>query len=161
MFFEGKWGERPFPHGVPGDRLWVREAWCCDGDTGDRDPTTVLYRADGEAHEQEIETHDGSPWRPSIHMPRWASRILLEITEVRVERLQDISEADARAEGVGGPISVDGWDEQRKEFFSPEEYARFDSRRRFRLLWNVINGPESWDQNPWVWALTFRRVEKT
>jgi hypothetical protein len=87
-------------------------------------------------------------WKPSIHMPRWASRITLEITAVRVERLQDISEADAMAEGVlidgignpGGPMRV--------------------SQRAFKIFWQVINGPESWAANPWVWVVEFRKTEK-
>lgn len=105
-------------------------------------------------------------WRPSIHMPRWASRITLEITDVRVERLQDISEADAVAEGVrqgdgkwhdlgdGEAVFLDefGW-------FAPERYTRHNApRHAFREAWEIINGPESWAANPWVWCITFRRV---
>lgn len=83
---------------------------------------------------------------PAIHMPRWASRILLEVTDVRVERLQDISEADALAEGIEAPLSPDR-----------------DSRRelaiwRYRQLWEQINGPGSWDANPWVWAISFKNI---
>lgn len=85
--------------------------------------------------------------RPSIHMPRWASRILLEITGVRVERLQDISEADADSEGV----SV--------VYGEPFDQANtITDRRRFELLWESINGPGSWDANPWVWVIEFKRI---
>ena len=96
-------------------------------------------------------------WRPSIHMPRWASRITLEITGVRVERLQDISEADARAEGAT-PIP-DPCDHTRLACADigcagPRPYTE-----GFRSLWQSINGPGSWDANPWVWAVEFKRVK--
>ena len=86
-------------------------------------------------------------WKPSIHMPRWASRLTLEITDVRVERLNEISEEDAIAEGV----SVDG-------VGNPGGPMRVH-QRAFKILWNQINGPDSWAANPWVWAITFRRTE--
>ena len=91
-------------------------------------------------------------WRPSIHMPRWASRITLEITGVRVERLQDISAEDAKAEGVQPPN------------LPPEisgvagDYVA-DERTSFAILWNRINGAGSWAKNPWVWVVEFKRVE--
>lgn len=143
------------PYGQPGDRLWVREAhwWFKD----EHDPVIgyappkltaedVLYRADGD---------DGRRvWRPSIHMPRWASRITLEVTGVRVERLQDISEADAIAEG----IERSGTFNWRNYLDHP--YADFTSARRsYRSLWEQINGPGSWDENPWVWVVSFRRCD--
>lgn len=122
------------PYGQPGDRLWVRETWGpCDGG--------FCYRAD---------ERDGSPakpddgrWHPSIHMFRAASRITLEVTGVRVERLQDISEADAIAEGIeradtGIPIC--------------------DAKTWYRVLWEQINGAGSWDAKPWVWVVEFKRV---
>jgi hypothetical protein len=126
------------PYGSNGERLWVREAFAFaleDGRVGPR-PDSAIYRADdndGWAH----------GWKPSIHMPRFASRILLEITDVRVERLQDISEADARAEGfsIGPPPCIDdpiGW---------------------YRRLWDQINGSGAWDANPWVWAISFKRIK--
>lgn len=137
------------PYGQPGDRLWVRETW--QGPLIDEEleeefhqspdyfkkPEFCAYRAtdtldainaDGEA----------LGWRPSIHMPRWASRILLEVTSVRVERLQDISEADAEAEGP--PKHFNSW------------------RDNFCALWQKINGDGSWDANPWVWAIEFNRM---
>ncbi len=83
------------------------------------------------------------PWKPSIHMPRWASRITLEITNVRVERLQDISNADALAEGI-----VDN---------AHPDYG-FGPRQEFKELWTSINGPESWAANPWVWVIEFKRI---
>jgi hypothetical protein len=122
------------PHGTPGDRLWVRETFA-QGVEGC--PGGISYRADhfdpkgdGPAHPMK--------WRPSIFMPRAASRILLEITDVRVQRLQEISDEDARAEGY-----------DRSHAF-PREW--------FALLWERIHGPGSWHANPWVWTITFRRL---
>lgn len=131
-------------YGRPGDRLWVRETWgAWPHMMGGVQPETLRYRADGE-YQNERGTWR---WRPSIHMPRWASRITLEITDVRVERLQDISEADAKAEGVsmpdGTPAPPDFWSYQQE----------------FRHLWEQINGPGSWDANPFVWVVTFRRID--
>jgi len=146
---------RSCPYGQPGDRLWVREAWCgeVDGDTSqliyndDGNTYKCLYRADG--HHVVLDDGDGftktrkdgseaSPWKPSIHMPRWASRITLEITGVRVERLQDISETDALAEGIDQDTCV--------------------PVAMYRDLWEQINGFSSWDKNPWVWVVEFKRV---
>jgi hypothetical protein len=125
------------PHGTPDDRLWVRETWAHERDgTGCPDDTGVLYRATDPGWDDE---GTGLRWRPSIFMPRAASRILLEITDVRVQRLQEISEEDARAEGY-----------DRSHAF-PHEW--------FALLWERIHGPGSWHANPWVWAITFRRLE--
>ncbi len=149
------------PYGQPGDRLWVREEFNigraltnCEGVADDEelwigrmpkdDPRKqafmsawqICYAADG---------CDGK-MRPSIHMPRWASRILLEITSVRVERLQAISEADAVAEGVTAGGSSMG--------------IQFTATQHFVALWDSINGPGSWDANPWVWVVEFRRIER-
>jgi hypothetical protein len=134
------------PYGQPGDRLWVRETWAWFG--CERLPCEVLYRADGHT-----KLYDGyGRWRPSIHMPRWASRILLEITDVRVERLCDISEADARAEG----IKVDECGHAIRE---EDHVAWGGARSAFADLWASINGPDSWAANPWVWVISFRRGE--
>lgn len=136
------------PYGQPGDRLWVREShwWFkdeCDHETGYYPPALtaddVEYRADGESKRH--------GWRPSIHMPRWASRILLEITGVRVERLQDVSEADCRAEGAhGGHGSIPGYGYSA----TPLEH--------FRHIWVSTGG--DWDANPWVWVVEFKRVQQ-
>lgn len=129
------------PYGQAGDQLWVRETFAQHQQFAD-----VAYRADGE----EFEDSDGfswePKWKPSIHMPRNISRIDLEIIGVRVERLQDISEADCAKEGA--PFSYSG--------FAPEDAP--DWRGWYRDLWESINGPGSWDQNPWVWVIEFRRV---
>ncbi len=137
------------PHGVPGDRLWVRETWQSTIDL----PPWVLYRADGAMLCPETGKRDAflwsGPWTPSIHMPRWASRITLELTAVRVERLQGISEADAVAEGgewMGPPggLNVTGW---RGHCFA------------FTYLWDSLNTKRAlWASNPWVWVLEFKRV---
>lgn len=140
----------PCPFGKPGDRLWVRETFAAaiysDG------MRLVEYKADRSL--SDFDGYDdpaGGRWRPSIHMPRWASRITLEITDVRVERLQDISEADAVAEGCK-PI--------RPELVQDGLIVRpgRSAVEEFRLVWESINGPESWAANPWVWCITFRRV---
>ena len=125
------------PYGAPGDRLWVRETWA-PHDT----KKLAFYRAD----HPEWTTGDGGDvdrWRPSIHMPRWASRITLEVTGVRVERLNNISDADARAEGCpfDEPPAGKPW-------------------AWFRKLWMDINGADSWAANPWVWVVSFKRVEE-
>lgn len=140
---DGTGGIIQCPYGNPGDRLWVRETWAHERDgTGCPDDTGVLYRATDPGWDDE---GTGLRWRPSIYMPRWASRITLEITAVRVERLQSISEADARAEGVT-PNAF----EQTSDNWGGVLYRR---------LWEQINGPGSWHANPWVWAITFQRLE--
>ena len=145
------------PYGQPGDRLWVREnGWerterterlACEGD----DPWLPYYfDADGYT-DQDVAYLKvwGFKRRPSIHMPRWASRILLEITDVRVERLQDISASDAKAEGI--------------EQFDPSATAGLPAcsahRYAYEDLWKSINGPDLWNLNSWVWCIYFRRVE--
>lgn len=146
------------PYGKPGERLWVRETWA-PGDwmvfgTAKEDPETVLYKADksalhwdGRAMALPLDTYafnwQAVRWRPSIHMPRWASRITLEITAVRVERLQDISRGDCMAEGCPFPNLA----------------GKTDPVAWYRELWESINGPHSWDDNPWVWVVEFKRVE--
>ena len=126
------------PYGYPGDRLWVRETWAPEREgTGCPDDTGTLYRATDPGWDDE---NTGLRWRPSIFMPRTASRILLEVTDVRVQRLQDITEDDAREEGYPP-----------KSHQCPAEWF-FDT-------WSSIHGDSSWDANPWVWALTFRRLQ--
>ncbi|HBR2136209.1 TPA: hypothetical protein L9N00_001877 [Klebsiella quasipneumoniae subsp. quasipneumoniae] len=154
--------------GKPGDRIWVRETWGVvsheldeDGRiqpwTPDRPATAIhempfgngyysghaIYAADGDFTWGDDDGYeDGrSCWKPSIHMPRAASRILLEITDVRVERLRSMSHGDARAEGV---IAASG---------------PMEAGLAFRELWDSIYGEESWKANPWVWVIEFKRVE--
>ncbi len=137
-------------HGVPGDRLWVRETW---HDASSSLHSCALYRADG------IDLH-WDKWTPSIHMPRWASRITLEVTGVRAERLQDISEADAKAEGIFTHVRG-GWHWLQHDSSNPDDWNQFGYKTAalaFQALWETINGANSWDANPWVWAMTFRRL---
>ncbi len=146
------------PYGQPGDRLWVRETHAPQSDCwgaweswlrGDGGPAPIIHYAadfkpfqDGQGFT--IRKPFIDKWRPSIHMPRWASRITLEITGVRVERLQEISEADALAEGVRNSLHLPG--------------GRF-ARENFEHLWWTINGDGSWEANPWVWVIEFKRIE--
>jgi hypothetical protein len=171
-FLDGKWGERPMPYGGPGDRLWVREkwqAWDCtsvmdkEWEPWDRERRSGLsineYHAEHgnpDGIEYAATSESLGPWTPSIHMPRWASRITLEITGVRVERLQDISEADSVAEGCtknhngyfwGGPHDVSGLKQMAT------------AQKAYRDLWESINGPGSWEANPWVWVVSFKHLE--
>lgn len=136
---------RHFPEWEAGDVLWVRETWAEHPEI----PGTAMYRAN-RGGDYQGSAQGLFNWKPSIHMPRWASRISLEVTAVRVERLQDISEEDARAEGVA--IQQDAKIAARVAEDTP-------ARMEFWHLWQSIYGPESWDSNPWVWAITFRRVK--
>lgn len=136
---------------APGDRLWVREAVCWVSGWGWR------YRADNDDLAEKRETGEVSRWRPSIHMPRWASRLTLTVTEVRVQRLQDISEADAVAEGIQRLIGSKG-----PNYFTREISGKWSgsfnaptAAEVYSDLWNSLHGPGAWDANPWVVALTF------
>lgn len=127
------------PYGQVGDQLWVRETFLIADERAAGRPPWV-YAADyADRDRPKIR------WKPSIHMPRAASRLTLEITSVRVERLQDISEVDALAEGVE-PLSDPG------AVFAPAKSAYCD-------LWESINGSGSWDLNPWVWVIEFKKVK--
>lgn len=138
----GAWAQH-CPYGQPGDRLWVRETWGFNPDFPGMH-SRACYRAD-RGHE-----HDGIRWHPSIHMPRAACRLVLEVTGARVERLQDIGEADARAEGV--TIK----DHHMNGYCAGEMLP--PSTRAFHDLWDEINGAGAWDANPWVWVVEFRRI---
>lgn len=166
------------PLGQPGDRLWLRETWGVVShaldDSGriidwqpDRPATSIhempfgqgyysghaIYRTDGAFTWGDDDGNgEHSCWHPSIHMPRAASRILLEITSVRVERLNDISQADAIAEGM--PPSHPSIDQVSRQFGYPDF-----SRSVFAQLWQRLYGEESWQANPWVWVIEFKRIE--
>ena len=156
------------PCGEPGDQLWVRETF---GISHRGDPTpagkpydpTILFRAtdsEPEGYEAEVQA-EKFRWRPSIHMPRWASRIQLEITDVRVERVQDISEEDSIAEGIEKMSETGRWYrgyEIHPIKGTPKVYGT--ARDAFRTLWNSINEKRgySWEANPWVWVVEFRRM---
>lgn len=167
------------PYGEPGDRLWVRESFeivreVCSYEVEEYDyfdwdeemygpakdalkakcprggeRAVVTFMADGE--------ESVSRWRPSIHMPRWASRITLEIVSVRVERLQEISEGDAMAEGIERDAAeFKNYNVKDKAF--PWLGGVGAAVRSYSSLWESINGPESWALNPWVWVVEFKRL---
>lgn len=143
---------KPCPYGKPGDRLWVREAWAQINVAQAPGETWVVYR------ECDNRTDYGGPWKPSIHMRRRDSRILLEVTGVRVERLQDITEDQAEAEGVEGciPSCPGPYDEHG----NPEcDCMNLTYVQSFQALWENIIGRKSWDANPWVWVMEFKRIE--
>ena len=139
------------PYGAPGDRLWVRETWAHERDgTSCPDDTGILYRATDSGWDDE---DTGLRWRPSIFMPRWASRITLEITRVLVERLQEISDADARAEGIADGGCLNCGESEPCGCADPAP----DARDAFAWLWQSIHGSNSWHANPFVWVIEFRR----
>lgn len=144
------------PFGAVGDRIWVRETWA---EAGASAPDLKLYRANYPEHVPSI--YENVPpaeeihWTPSIHMPRWASRILLEITDVRVERLNAISEEDARAEGIIDGGCLNCGEPEPCGCANPEP----DATDAFAYLWQSIYGQENWNANPWVWVISFKRVE--
>jgi hypothetical protein len=168
---DGEFGLR-CPYGAPGDQLWVRETWA-------RHASGIDYAADFSA----VSRPQAGPWRPSIFMPRPASRITLRITDVRVERLQDISEDDARAEGCKArPFPGPWWQGYRDlgdgEMFHqqavgetapdwmiepkqmrPTPWLDQSARDGFRSIWMGLHGPGAWDANPWVWVLAFESVK--
>lgn len=163
------------PYGRPGERLYVRETWRVSGASfidystpqlskrWERERGSELQEAICYAADEYPGEHPGQ-YRPSIHMPRWASRLTLEVTGVRVERLQDVSAEDALAEGVcltefwtpkeleGMPFEEKWWDDY--QFF--QNYPQI----AFKRLWESINGPGSWEANPWVWVIVFKRLEE-
>ncbi|OLU31511.1 hypothetical protein BVH03_08550 [Pseudomonas sp. PA15(2017)] len=173
----GEFGACPYGH--RGDRLWVREAW---SDVNMCGAPALAYRADEDVRDlmgEELFLDDDGAfnyqdkrwnkypfcdwyadlhlvrWRPSIHMPRWACRILLEITSVRVERLQDISGDQAEAEGVDSAMC--------RQFLetSPSRHECKEAViHGFAGLWASLNGDDSWHANPWVWVVEFKRIEQ-
>ena len=156
---DGEWSIE-CPYGQVGDRLWVREtyrptcdnkSWGCVQYRADESLRLMLCDENGEGDPIGTKQHKepfqkvgkkGPPWKPSIFMPRWASRILDEIIEIRVERVQDITEEDAIAEGYDIDNELDE-----------------DPVPWFCWLWKKINGPESWASNPWVWVIEFKRIK--
>lgn len=157
-----------------GDRLWVREAWNAFSFSQDGDeawPTKVIptaeemrkiieaaYRVDIQAVYRESdrarEWFSDKPWRPGIHMPRWASRLTLIVTDVRVERLQEISEEDAIAEGCAWSDCHEGYTPCPEPGDGRFYHGRW-AARSFQFLWESINGDDAWEANPWIAAYTF------
>ena len=172
------------PFGAVGERIWVREIWATLGNEdgcyvdwednlckGDERSAARIYRASCEQRPGDYglwsipddaywkphtkEHKFEGAWRPSIHMPRWASRILLEITDVRVERLNAISEEDARAEGIIDGGCLNCGEPEPCGCANPEP----DATDAFAYLWQSIYGQDNWNANPWVWVIEFKRVE--
>lgn len=149
------------PYGAPGDTLWVREGFAVQPElwADNRGPQPIHYTADqvigfaGKPDTRQIEDYRS---KPSIHMPRWASRITLRITDVRVERLQDISEDDAGAEGMPDYSTLS---EASGENLAEAQTRLRWRQRQFANLYNRINGSGTWEANPWVWALSFEMVK--
>jgi hypothetical protein len=176
------------PYGAPGDTLWVREGFAVQPElwADNHGPQPIHYTADqvigfaGKPDQRQIEDYRS---KPSIHMPRWASRITLEVKGVRAERLQDISEDDARAEGCEarpfpgpwwqgyrdlgdgelihqqavGETAPDWMIEPKK--MPPTPWLDLSARDGFRSIWMGLHGPGAWDENPWVWVISFERVK--
>ena len=156
------------PFGAVGDRIWVREAFRVMGCA--TDVARLMYKASERSSFTEATRtvpvasctkQPSHKWTPSIHMPRWASRIMLEITHVRVERLNSISEEDAAAEGVGSALWFAAKGVPEEEWASLGEHGaeRASHINTFATLWESIYGTSSWQANPWVWVIEFRRVE--
>lgn len=163
------------PYGSAGERLWVRERWRTARKVDADSPATIAkkareagyerpwapirYEADGATVNWDVGVW-GEPGksRVSLHMPRWASRLTLEVVSVRVERLHDITEEDARAEGIEGP-GPGVCDSKGTPGYSVLNVGTWSTAREaFSFLWEAINGPESWEANPWTWVVNFRRL---
>lgn len=153
------------PYGYSGDRLWVRETFKCEeldpyGEDGVRyraDNAFVMIENTPEASERWGDAYrEGGNWRPSIFMPRWASRITLEVVNVRVERVQKITRDDAKAEGVSPVWSYDG--KKDPSYFERSVLNPYVAN--YSVLWDEINGKRGfgWDVNPWVWVVEFKVV---
>lgn len=147
-----------------GDRIWVRETWCTGYDYDDDDKPAgedrYFYRATDSVGRwldpDREETRDSPPWHPSIHMRRCASRLTLVVTDVRAQRLQEISEEDARAEGADRLVCDGIWDDKVR-FHQSESGTHYAG---FAGIWAHTYGADSWEANPWVWALTFEVLRR-
>ncbi|WP_442781401.1 hypothetical protein [Citrobacter sp. B72] len=159
------------PFGKPGDRIWVRETYqgplfdyehmesYLEDSSKFEKPDFCIYRADGKPAPEFYDADDNLHccWRPSIHMPRWASRITLEINDVRVERLNGISETDAEAEGIDMEALFDSQDCY-DCIADHNMTGRPTATGAFKHLWESIYGEENWQTNPWVWVIEFKVV---
>lgn len=149
------------PYGQPGDRLWVRETWGLhdQGFDTSEESSFPIYRADTDRPEP-------ARWRSSIHMPREACRLVLEVTDLRFELLQDISEADAIAEGINVIRIGSGYhdrytavDRSWSDAIEQDPDIHATAHAAYRELWTSIKSAESWNDNPWVWVIKFARVQ--
>ncbi len=152
------------PYGVPGDRLWVREHWRTYASLDKLPPSGIQpgagiqYEAGGTSVPTSPARLEGmGKFRPGMFMCRWMSRILLEVVSVRIERLQDISEADCIAEGIYERPNA-GSDPARWKVYGKEDTYTTDPVTSYQSLWEQINGAGSWDLNPWVWVVEFKRI---
>lgn len=160
------------PYGEPGDRLWVKETWlrgyryvggdmiCTDENGNDLEPE-VFYKATDDNfvwHDDDGSPTETVPWKSPRFMPRWASRIELEIVSVRVERLNEISEADAEAEGVKTWSDHVSKDSEGAYGLLGLMLMRSPYSNQYRALWESINGKGSWQDNPYVWVIEFKQV---
>lgn len=158
----GEWSLK-CPYGRPGDRLWVRENYRLDVGFNDlpprevQDTASVWYEADVGLASLRGLAFQGK-LRPGMFMCRWMSRILLEVVSVRIERLQDISEADCIAEGIYERPNA-GSDPARWKVYGKEDTYTTDPVTSYQSLWEQINGAGSWDLNPWVWVVEFKKIE--
>ena len=156
--YTSSWAMR-CPMGQAGDRLWVREtfqAWRKVGHESDEwEPIGVKAASFGDTIEYRATSKSTGPWTPSIHMPRWACRLVLPLVSVRVERVQDITEEDAKAEGVE-PVLMRGIGSY-PEWMRPT--MRGGHQKAFELLWKQIYGDALWDANPWVWVAEWKEIE--
>ena len=148
------------PYGQPGDQLWVKETWRpVSAWQGSISGCEIEYRADGAkkafAKVWSVPKYK-QPWKPSIHMFKDVSRITLEITGIRVERLQDISKEDSVFEG----IEVYELEEANTTTARFGDAHRYTAKEAYRDLWESINGPGSWDANPYVWVVEFKRINQ-
>ncbi len=165
------------PYRQPGDVLWVRETWANTTNVNSQKPwpnrphivsdsinedvfSAYIFRADGEWNwcDDDGFSTDKSHWKPSIFMHKAACRLFLKIKSVRVERLQDISEADAVAEGIEVMTRLNGTDALYKSYLTGSTTTI--AEQSYETLWQSINGPESWEANPWVWVVEFEKIEK-
>lgn len=144
------------PYGQPSDRLWVRETWKSSANV--RPPISEPYIYAADLGPTGV-TKWAATWKPSIHMPRAASRITLEVTSVRVERLQDISRGDAMAEGIQPDVQPGDAAPLWRNYSTG--HTTICPIHSYRTLWELINGPGSWDANPWVWVVEFKPVATT
>lgn len=157
------------PYGQIGDQLWVRETWQpwrrTNVEYDEWEPLPVGRFEEADSIEYRATSDSLGPWKPSIHMPRKASRIQLGITNIRVERLQDISRQDAIAEGIRhSGLTINGISEGDHFYdylMKTEDMCEWFTNpiASFQSLWHSINGPDSWTANPWVWVIEFKRVE--
>lgn len=151
MFINASWQPFKCKYGQPGDRLWVRETWAPKSGKIIAHNSIIQYRADDKPLEW------SKKWHPSIHMPRWASRITLEIADIRIQRLQEITDDDILAEGCPkfGKVGIPTYGDHA---INPWPYEKHSERRWWQSLWNSINEEREygWDKNPFVFVISFK-----